>query len=108
MYVVFMLNRRVIFVNSAAENTNSCGSILSIFNPDKKTLKEKVKLLNKNYDDWFFVVTKWEFKEKYSTLGKTYGRKEIPNTIKMIMGENSQTTNPQTKEIIKIEAKNLP
>ncbi len=50
MYVVFMLNRRVSFVNSAAENTNSNVSRLSIFNPDKKTLKDLpmfLKALNK-------------------------------------------------------------
>ena len=45
MYVVFMLNRRVSFVNSAAENTNSNGSRLSIFNPDTKTLKDLPKFL---------------------------------------------------------------
>jgi 8-oxo-dGTP pyrophosphatase MutT (NUDIX family) len=45
MYVVFMLNRRVSFVNSKAENSNSNGSRLSVFNPDKKTLKDLPKFL---------------------------------------------------------------
>ena len=40
MYVVFMLNRRVKFVKSSTENSPSNGSMLSVFNPDNKTIKD--------------------------------------------------------------------
>lgn len=43
---------------------------------------EKVNLLNKNYSDWFFVVTNVKRdKEKYQKLGRTYARREIPALI---------------------------
>ena len=46
-------------------------------------IKKKVKLLNKRYgQDWFFVVTDWRKKEKYSKFGKTFVRKEIPPILK--------------------------
>ena len=35
-----MLNRRVNFVKSSTENSHSNGSMLSIFNPDNKTIKD--------------------------------------------------------------------
>lgn len=46
-------------------------------------VKKKVKLLNKRYgQDWLFVVTDWKKKEKYSKLGRTFVRKEIPAILK--------------------------
>jgi hypothetical protein len=52
------------------------------FERDKKSLLEKVKLLKKKYADWFFVVVDWRDKEKYTTLGKTYSRREISAILK--------------------------
>ncbi|PCJ80188.1 MAG: NUDIX hydrolase [Bacteroidetes bacterium] len=40
MYVVFMLNRRVCFTKSATGLAPQNGDSLSIYNPDKKTLKD--------------------------------------------------------------------
>ncbi len=42
------------------------GSVLSKI----KNLEEKVKLLNKNYDEWFFVVTNRNKVKKYKKFGK--------------------------------------
>ncbi len=52
------------------------------FERDKKSLLDKVKLLNKKYADWLFVVVDWRDKDKYTTLGKTYPRREVPAILK--------------------------
>ena len=36
-----------------------------------KNMKEKVKLLNKNYDEWFFVVTNKNKVSKYKKFGNS-------------------------------------
>ncbi len=63
-------------------------------------VKEKVKLLNKRYgEDWFFVVTDWKQKEKYSKLGETYVRKEVPAILKkhyFSIVSNSKDRSPET------------
>jgi 8-oxo-dGTP pyrophosphatase MutT (NUDIX family) len=45
MYVVFMLNRRVTFYQSATEKKPSTSGALTYWNPDKKTLKNLTKVL---------------------------------------------------------------
>ncbi|MBU0460893.1 MAG: hypothetical protein KJ771_08880, partial [Nanoarchaeota archaeon] len=54
------------------------------YDNDRKQLDIKLKILNKNFaDNWFFVVTNSrDYKRKYSKLGKTYSRKEVPAIIK--------------------------
>nr|AQS33902.1 hypothetical protein [uncultured archaeon] len=43
---------------------------------------EKVQMLKKKYGtNWFFVVTDWQEKERYSKLGITCVRKEVPPKI---------------------------
>jgi conjugal transfer ATP-binding protein TraC len=65
-------------------------------------VKKKVKLLNKAYgDDWFFVVTNWEYKEKYQKLGKTYVRREVPATLSkhyISPGSNIEGTGSETSK----------
>ncbi|MFQ5620862.1 MAG: hypothetical protein ACE5FT_03390 [Candidatus Nanoarchaeia archaeon] len=48
----------------------------------RKKLLAKVEKLNKEYKNWFFVVTDWRFKEKYQKFAPTYVRKEIPSLVK--------------------------
>jgi 8-oxo-dGTP pyrophosphatase MutT (NUDIX family) len=50
MYVVFMLNRRVCFTNTAIEYTPTQVSHLSIFNPDKKTLRDLPNFLKSHHE----------------------------------------------------------
>lgn len=58
------------------------GSMLSV----KKTFDEKVKTLNKNYDDWFFVVTNKNKVANYRKYGKTidarFLRRQLDKIIK--------------------------
>lgn len=53
-----------------------------VLSKDKKRLEEKIKLLNKNYDDWFFVVVSVRLARKYESLGKTYNRKNVCQIIR--------------------------
>ena len=48
----------------------------------KKRIQHKVSLLNKNYDDWFFVVTNKAFLKKYSGYGKTVCRDTVKEQIR--------------------------
>jgi len=52
-----------------------------------KNLKEKVKLLNENYDKWFFVVTKRKFIKKFKQFGdsvdKRYVRLRLNKLLKL-------------------------
>jgi len=49
---------------------------------DKKKMEEKIKALNKNYDEWFFVVSDAPYAYKYEKLGKTYTRKNVCKTLR--------------------------
>lgn len=42
-----------------------------------KNLKEKVKLLNENYDKWFFVVTKRKFVKKFKQFGDSVDKRYV-------------------------------
>ena len=49
----------------------------------KVDITNKVHLLKQRYGtDWFFVVTRWQNKEKYSQYGETFLRKEVPAILK--------------------------
>ncbi|HLC60867.1 MAG TPA: ATP-binding protein [Candidatus Nanoarchaeia archaeon] len=48
----------------------------------KDLLEIKIKLLNKNYDDWFFVVAHSDFAYGYSKFGKTFTRKNVCKHIR--------------------------
>tara|TARA_B110000444_G_scaffold257035_1_gene294661 strand:- start:381 stop:1025 length:645 start_codon:yes stop_codon:yes gene_type:complete len=50
IYVVFMLNRRVTFYESATKVSPKEGGALSFWNPDKKQLKDLTKLFKTNLD----------------------------------------------------------
>ncbi len=73
------------------------------YDSDKKYLDEKVSRLNKDYKEWFFVVTNSkQYKEKYSKLGKTYTRMDISNLIKGYFGQNLNSG----KSLKKVDSQN--
>lgn len=55
-----------------------------------KRLRAKVKQLNKEYDEWFFVVSSYKLREKYEKFGKTLLRGEVAGEIQKIFRENSK------------------
>lgn len=48
---------------------------------NKKQFLNKVRLLNENYKDWFFVVTNRNLVRKYKKYGKTFTRNNIVREI---------------------------
>lgn len=48
---------------------------------NRKNLINKVKLLNKNYDDWFFVVTNRNLVSKYRKYGKVIDTRYLKNQL---------------------------
>ena len=52
---------------------------------NKKQLLDKIKNLNKEYDEWFFVLTEKNFVKEYSQLGKTYDKRNIGETLKTML-----------------------
>ncbi len=50
-----------------------------------KNLKEKVKLLNENYDKWFFVVTKRKFVKKFKQFGSAVDIRYLPIRLKKLL-----------------------
>ncbi len=51
---------------------------------NKKQLIEKVKLLNENYDDWFFVLTNRNLNRKYSAYGKVADKRYLKNYLEKL------------------------
>ncbi len=49
---------------------------------DKNRLDEKIKALNKYYDEWFFVVVHSDLAYSYCKLGKTFTRKNVCKQIR--------------------------
>ena len=49
---------------------------------DKLRLDEKIKALNKYYDEWFFVVVHSDLAYSYCKLGKTFTRKNVCKKIR--------------------------
>ena len=49
---------------------------------DKPRMDEKIKALNKNYNDWFFVVVHSDLAYSYCKLGKTFTRKNVCRQIR--------------------------
>ena len=49
---------------------------------DKPRLDEKIKALNKYYDEWFFVVVHSDLAYSYCKLGKTFTRKNVCKKIR--------------------------
>jgi len=52
---------------------------------NKKQLKEKVKALKENYDDWFFVVTNYNLCSRYRGFGKVLDLRYIKNEIDRLL-----------------------
>jgi hypothetical protein len=53
----------------------------SIYDYKKKLLIERIKSLNQNYDDWFFVVINRNYVKKYRKLGKTIDPRCLKNFL---------------------------
>ena len=51
---------------------------------NKKQLIEKVKLLNENYDDWFFVLTNRNLNRKYSAYGQVVDKRYLKNYLEKL------------------------
>ncbi len=70
---------------------------------------EKVKLLNKRFAEWFFVVTDWTLKPKYQNLRETFVRKEVPAVLKkryFCLGSNFAGTGSETSKEARSEVQN--
>ena len=50
-----------------------------------KNLKEKVKLLNENYDKWFFVVTNRKFVKKFKQFGDSVDKRYVKLRLNKIL-----------------------
>ena len=55
----------------------------------KKQLPNKVQLLNKNYDEWFFVVTDKNHARAYKGYGKTVDKRGLANHLKKAISVRS-------------------
>jgi len=51
----------------------------------KKQLLEKIKELNKNYNNWFFIVTVKDYVKRYKKLGKTIDPRYIKQELNKII-----------------------
>ena len=51
---------------------------------NKKQLIEKIKLLNENYDDWFFVLTNRNLNRKYSAYGRVADKRYLKNYLEKL------------------------
>ncbi len=82
------------------------------YDKDRKYLAKKVQWLTKKYgENWFFVVTDWSYKEKYTKLGTTYTRKEVPAVLKkqyFLSGSNSSGGSSKTSKISSFEVQTSP
>jgi len=52
-----------------------------IIQKDINRLKEKAKSLEKNYSDWFFVVTDKNFSSRYKKFGRTFDKRSLKNAL---------------------------
>jgi len=82
------------------------------YEKDKKYLAKKVQWLTNTYgENWFFVVTDWNYKEKYSNLGTTYTRKEVPAVLKkqyFLSGSNFAGGSSKTSKNRSFEVQTSP
>ena len=51
----------------------------------RKALIERVELLNKDYDNWFFVVTDKNKVAKYKKLGNTMNSRFVKRRLKKLL-----------------------
>ncbi|MCF7861832.1 ATP-binding protein [Candidatus Woesearchaeota archaeon] len=51
----------------------------------KNQLMEKVKLLNQDYDEWFFVVLDRNFLKKYRALGRVIDKRYLKNQLDKLL-----------------------
>lgn len=81
--IVFTINNKKIAVE--VETGSS-------YEKTRTKLLDKIKSLNKNYDDWFFVVTNRNYSTKYKKLGKTVEMRSLKTYM---------------EKLVKIDTKNL-
>ncbi|MDP4012021.1 MAG: DUF87 domain-containing protein [Candidatus Nanoarchaeia archaeon] len=53
-----------------------------VYRKNKRQFAEKVANLNKNYNDWFFVLTDKNYISEYSQFGKCYDKRNIAHILK--------------------------
>jgi len=58
----------------------------------KKLFNEKLKLLNKDYDEWFFVVTDRNLTKKYQKFGKSVGLRYLKLAISKLPRQNREVS----------------
>lgn len=79
---------------------------------DRKKIEKKVEHLKKTYGkDWFFVVTDWQFKEKYQKYGKVFARREVPAVLKncyFSKGSDLREPKPESADNQDSEVQNVP
>ena len=77
-----------------------------VLQKSKKQLMEKVKLLNENYDHWFFVATQRNYVRKYRKYGRTIDLRYLENklikTLKTDIEKRSKKHRPIVGNNIKI------
>ena len=69
------------------------------YDKSRKQLFEKVKSLNNDYDDWFFVVSDNNYLKKYRKLGKTIDKRYISNQLtRLIKNAKISTCKKESKK----------
>jgi len=56
-----------------------------ILKKDKVKMKNKVQLLKRDYDSWFFVMTDPNNARKYKEFGKTIDKRGLANYLKKLL-----------------------
>ena len=56
-----------------------------------KDLKEKIKLLNKNYHKWFFVVTDRNLVKKYKNLADSHDLRFLKKKLQNLLRQNKKS-----------------
>jgi len=77
--VVFTLDKKKIAIEIET------GKVLR---SSRKQLTEKVKELNKTYEDWFFVLTNRNLKKKYQEFGTVIDKRYLKNYLERLFNEN--------------------
>jgi len=62
------------------------------FDKRKDLLLSKIEILNRYYDDWFFVVSNILYVEKYKRFGKVFTRTNVCRKLRSYFGKWNQKT----------------
>ena len=76
------------------------------YDKSRKQLFEKIESLNKDYDDWFFVVSDNNYLKKYRKLGKTIDKRYISNQLtRLIKNAKISTCKKESKKEVSRQKK---